>query len=79
MTGIKPMVEVFPLGASKRGLRADDEQQGALPRRAEDVTGNIVQPSIGSVTPVVLLVADVLEENVRFGARAERIAEYLLA
>ena len=37
LTGVRPMIETYPLEKAAEALRAHDERQGAVPRRSDDV------------------------------------------
>jgi hypothetical protein len=37
LTGVRPMIETYPLEKAARGLRANDERQCTVPRGSDDV------------------------------------------
>jgi D-arabinose 1-dehydrogenase-like Zn-dependent alcohol dehydrogenase len=37
LTGVRPMIETYPLEKAGRGLRAHDKRQSRIPRRSNDV------------------------------------------
>ncbi len=45
LTGVRPMIETYPLEKAGEALRAHDERQGTVPRRSDDVrlAGNIIE------------------------------------